>query len=311
MIDYATIPIGAKVADVSPNGTRLMDATEFEGDDAALASATNSIAAAAVDLSAERRERAMFADMRRRFGALPAGKVAILPDAAAGPGINFAALSGLREKMVRIKPGDLVSPEAFNAERYPVAIFLGGERYIKTVHHNSDGIDAINRYLTEGGTLVLLASGPYPMYYGDAVGEESGEADSILGRLGIPLSIYSENAPSYAKIENASAQTVMRSVPAELPFPENDPRLRASQPWDIDSADHYVPLLSVKDRNGKNYGDAAFYVELGSGPGKGGKVLYIWSSLLSSSEGDLLMYDALGWVLGKTISSSGGQSVSP
>ncbi|HEX3720687.1 MAG TPA: hypothetical protein VH595_22280 [Verrucomicrobiae bacterium] len=300
LIDYATIPMGATVADVSPNGTLLMDATEFDGDATALAATTNAIARAAVDFGVQQRERTMFADLRRRFGRLPAGKIAILPGAMAGPGANFAGLAGLREKMVRLKPDDFVSPEEFNATRFPVAVYLGEESYLKTVHQEGDGIAAIARYLSEGGTLALLASGPYPMYYGNAVGEESGNADPVLARLGIPLSIDSEVSPAQLKIHNESSQTILRSIPAKFAFPENDPRLRASQPGTVNSANDYVPLLRVVGENGRIYGDAAFYVELGSGPGKGGKILYVWSGLLASSEGNLIMYDALGWVLSRT-----------
>jgi hypothetical protein len=297
LIDYGTIPPGPTATAIDPNGTLLMAVTSFTGDEKALAAATNAITAAAIDLTAEQRDREMFAGLRRRFGALPPGRIAVLPDATAGPGANFAGLAGLREKLVLIKPDDLVSAEKFNAARFPVALYLGEERYLKTVHSKGDGIEALERYLTEGGTLVLLAGGPYPMYYGDP----AGGADPVLARLGIPLSIESEESPGSLKIRTWPAQIILHSIPAELAFPENDPRLRAIQPSTVDAADHYIPLLSVVGDDGRNHGDAAFYVELGSGPGKGGNVLYVWSSVLASSEGNLIMSEALRWVLDKSL----------
>ncbi|HEX4122488.1 MAG TPA: hypothetical protein VH619_17875 [Verrucomicrobiae bacterium] len=297
LIDYATIPAGAWGVGVDSEGALLMDATQFTGSASALAAATNAIAAAAIDRAVEQRDHAIFGNFRQRFGGLPGGKIALLLGATAGAGANFAGLAGLREKMVRIKSADLVSPDKFNAKRFPVAFYFGDEHYIKTVHQEGDGLAAISRYLKGGGTLVLLGSGPYPMYYGDTLGQGPGPADPVLARLGIPLSIEFEDAQSSLKVRTAPGQIILHSLPAEFPFRENDARLRAGRFSGMDSADHYVPLLSIVDQKGRDFGDAAFYVELRSGPGNGGKVLYVWSSLLASSEGNLIMSDTLSWIL--------------
>jgi hypothetical protein len=299
LLDYLTIPSGANVKAIDPNGALLMAVTAFRGDGNTLAAATNAMAAAAPELLAERREHEMFAGLRRRFAGLPAGKIAVLPGATAGPGANFAGLAGLRDKLVRLEPDDFVSPEKFNAARYPIALYLGDEHYLKTVHENGDGVAALERYLTEGGTLVLLAGGPYPMYYGDRLGGRAGGSDPVLAALGIPLSIGFEKSPGHLKIHTSAGQVIVHSVPAEFAFPENDPRLRASQ--SSNASGHYVSLLSVVGDDGRSHGDAAFFFEPGSGPAKGGKVFYIWSSLLTSSEGNLIMADVLSWVIEKTI----------
>jgi hypothetical protein len=56
----------------------------------------------------------------------------------------------------------------------------------------------------------------------------------------------------------------------------------------------YTPLLSVVDSKGKRYGDAAAYLEFSAGPLKGGRILYIWCTLLTHGRiGGTLLEDAL------------------
>jgi hypothetical protein len=169
-----------------------------------------------------------------------------------------------------------------------------------------------------------LASEPYPLFYGDQAGVELKQPTPLLAELGLPLTIE-ENSPEKARIEVVRGQTILKSVPFRFAFPPGEPQaragrisqenatfgmavndrdgvaLRAGQPSQYDSADHYLSLLTVVDGRGENRGDVAFYVELGAGPGHGGKVLYLWSTLLSSPQGDAVMGDTVSWVLHKSI----------
>jgi len=299
LLDMAMVPPGTTVKAVDPNGAWLMALTVFDGDAGTLAAASNALAAAAADAQDERRDRERMAALRTNFARLPEGKIALLPNPAGGPGANFAARTGLRQKWVRLGPRDFISPATFNAAKFPVAFFIGSEHYLRTVQEEGDGDAALKRYLKEGGTLVLLASGPYPLYYGDRVGAESGRATPLLPELGLPLTV--EDAPEGARIEAAAGQTILHSVPSRFAFPPGDPRVRAGQPSRYGAADRYQALLSVVDGQGRSHGDVAFYVELGSGPGQGGKVLCVWSTLLSSPQGGAIMGDAVSWVLEKAL----------
>ena len=225
LLDYADIPAGAPVTGMDPNGALLMAVT-LGNDPTASAAARKAMAAAAIDLAGERRERETLAQLRRRVGALPDGALALLPGPADGPAANFANLAGLRKKWVRLSPADFVSAEKFNAARFPFAFYLGGEEYLKTVRAEGDGIAALKRYLTEGGTLVLLASGPYPLYYGLRAGESSGQPDPVLPQLGLALSAAFEEAPAGLRIRTNPGQKLLHSVPGQFAFPEGDPRLR-------------------------------------------------------------------------------------
>jgi hypothetical protein len=110
-----------------------------------------------------------------------------------------------------------------------------------------------------------------------------------------------EDAPDGARIEAAAGQTILHSIPSRFDIPPGDPRLRAGQPSQYNPAHRYQPLLSVVDAQGRNHGDAAFYVELGAGAGQGGKVLYLWANLPASPQGNAIMGDALSWVLEKAL----------
>ncbi len=114
--------------------------------------------------------------------------------------------------------------------------------------------------------------------------------------MGLALSAAFEEAPAGLRIRTNPGQKLLHSVPGQFAFPEGDPRLRAARRSEIDPADRFVPLLTVADAGGHNRGEAAFYVELGAGPGKGGKVLYIWSTLLTSPEGNAILGDAMSWM---------------
>jgi hypothetical protein len=150
-LDRADVPAGASVKTVDPNGALLVAVTVFDGDAKALEVVTNSFAAAAVDVQGRRRDRERLQGLRQIFAQLPAGKIALLPEPKAGPSANFAARTGLCQKWTRLRPADFISADYFNATRFPVAFFLGGEHYLRTVKRDGDGDAALKRYLKEGG----------------------------------------------------------------------------------------------------------------------------------------------------------------
>jgi hypothetical protein len=92
-------------------------------------------------------------------------------------------------------------------------------------------------------------------------------------------------------------QGVIRSVPRVFPFPPGDSRLRGVNRSQVSSANRYVPWITALDPGGVTYGDAACFIEFGTGPAKGGKIIYIWSTLLSGPQGPSLMADAVSWIV--------------
>jgi hypothetical protein len=198
----------------------------------------------------------------------------------------------------------MVDPATFTATRFPVTFYLGSENYVKTVVTNGDGKAAITRYLAGGGTLVILGTGPFPLYYGYGPNDQPGPADPVLPGLGLPIYNAFEQAPLNLHMVVSTNQTIFRSVPSVFPFPPGDSRLRSINRSQVVSTHRYVPWLTVTGPTGQNYGDAAGFISFGSGPAKGGKILYIWSSLLSGPQGIALLSDALSWLMNATFNPS-------
>jgi len=148
---------------------------------------------------------------------------------------------------------------------------------------------------------VLFASGPFPFYYGYGPGGQTGPPDILLPTLGLPLENAFEQAPPNLRVVQYRGQSILSSSPAQFEFPPGDPRLRSVNRSRLNSANRYVPLLKVLDTQGRDYGDAAGYIEFRTGAAKGGKVLYIWCSLLSGPQGSAIMADAVTWILDGTL----------
>ncbi len=209
-------------------------------------------------------------------GALPQNSIAILPPAGSGPAANFVDRAGISEHAQTLTPDQVVDPQQFNAHRFGAALFAGAETYVNTVHAAGDAGDAVVRFVQEGGTLLLLSSEPWPMYYPRGPGETPGPADPLTLRLGLPLYNALETDPEeHIAVAMSPGQTVLRDVPLSLPYPPGDPRLRSIDRKALPAGARYTPIYTVRSQSGKDYGDAAGLVEL---PG-GGRMLYIWAGL--------------------------------
>jgi hypothetical protein len=185
------------------------------------------------------------------------------------------------------------------AEEYPVLIYAAGERYRRTVQRPGDVDDGLLRYLRAGGLLVVLPSGPMPFHY-DAEGR------GVAGneRLGLPLSVAGpdggwEEPPEGVDLRFVQVGRRLPHVPAEFPFPkQGDLRWRPFVRARLAEGDHVIPLIELRDAQGKHYGDAVAYVEHKASEPKGGRILYVWFRLLDSPRGEALLHDLFGWVGG-------------
>ena len=89
-------------------------------------------------------------------------------------------------------------------------------------------------------------------------------------------------------------------VPAEFPFPSSvDPRWRPFVRSQMAPGDLVVPLVDLRDGQGRHYGDAVVYAAYKTGEPKGGRVAYVWFSLLDVPQGETLLDDLLLFVAGK------------
>jgi hypothetical protein len=63
-------------------------------------------------------------------------------------------------------------------------------------------------------------------------------------------------------------------------------------------------LVKAAIPQGTDYGDAAAFIAFGTGPASGGKVLYIWSTLLSGPQGQPILIDTVSWIVNSKSSPS-------
>lgn len=300
-LDYAVLPPGHSLAGVDPKSTLVMSLTAFHGDAAGWEPVERVLTNASAAFIEDQRQMLALLALKSSFAQLPAGKIALLPLNTSGAAADFAATTGLDQKWVAITERQLIDTNQFNAARYPLAFHLAGENYVKTVLATNDGKAALTQYLAGGGTLVVLASGPYPFFYGYGPNDAPGPSDPLLPALGVPLRIKFEQAPAGIYLQRDTRQTILQSVPVDFPFPPGDQRLRSIDAAAVSASHRYVPLIRAVDNRGTNYGDAGAFLAFGSGPAAGGKLVYLWSTLLSGPQGPWVMRDVVSWIVNATL----------
>lgn len=296
LLDYAVLPAGRTIAQVNPNGTLVMGATSFAGGVSAWQPIQATLAAASAAFVAQQQEDLAVQALQPSYAQLPNNRIALLPLNTAGAAANFAAESGLRKKWTALTETQFVNPGIFNATNYPVAFYLGSENYVKTVLTPGDGKAAITNYLAGGGTLVILASGPFPFYYGYGPSDQAGPADPLLPNFGLPFEGF-EQAPAGIFMLRYTNQTILHSVSNQFAFPPGDQRLRAIIGPSVSPLNRYAPFIKAVDTQGNYYGDAACFISLGAGAGKSGRIVYVWTTLLAGPQGQEIMADIVSWIL--------------
>lgn len=148
---------------------------------------------------------------------------------------------------------------------------------------------------------MVLATGPFPFYYGYGPSDQPGPADPLLPALGLPIQVNFEQAPAGIVMQRYTNQSILLSVPSAFPFPPGDAWLRAVNRSSVSAANRYLPLIKAAVPQGTDYGDAAAFIAFGTGSAAGGKVLYIWSTLLTGPQGQSIMVDTVSWIVNATL----------
>ncbi len=296
LLDYAVLPAGRSLGALSVNGTMIMAVTEFTGTQTDWQSFQTALASASASfVRQELQEEAVLA-LQPYYATLPSGKIALLPMNTAGAAGNFAAATGLRNKWTALTEAQYVDTNYFNAARFPLAFYLGNENYVKTVNTVGDGKTTITNYLAGGGTLVVLASGPFPFYYGYGPNDQPGPSDPLLPTFGMPFKGF-EQAPPGIYMLRYTNQGILHSISNQFAFPPGDQRLRAINRTSVSSSNRYVPFIKAVDTSGNDYGDAAVFIAFGTDSGKNGRIVYVWTTLLSGPDGQAIMCDVVTWIL--------------
>ncbi|MCL5283720.1 MAG: hypothetical protein M1330_03280 [Armatimonadetes bacterium] len=234
------------------------------------------------------------AGLRDAAAAIPNNSFAILPpQGGASPVSAIFGMSGLNDKALILTPQQLVNASVFNSQKIKAAFDLDGEQYIQTVNAPGDAADALVQYLHNGGTLILMAGGPWPLFYPVGPGGQMAAAP-LTGRLGLPLVNTIETLPSESlQIEEVPGQTVFTGLPKTITYPNDNPRLRAITTSTFPAGVQYQPIYRVVGASGKDYGVAAALLTF---PG-GGRILYISDVLTTNAEySQPLVEDVIGFL---------------
>ncbi len=243
-----------------------------------------------------------------------------LREKEAGDGSSEAQLQKLKNKLSNTEIGILpgaespvvpwlltrlkIVPEAIswqelvedppNPDRVPILIYATDESFRETVNSTGDTLEALRRYMRNGGLLMVCPTGPAPFHQnleGDMIGRAAsvGLLIEIGGKNGIR---GWESPPENEKLTFVQPDRKLPNFPETLSFPEDgDLRWRPYNPDRLKEKDQYVPLLRLQNGEGKLLGDAIAYTELNATEPTGGRLLYCWFRLLQMEQSDALLFD--------------------
>jgi glycoprotein endo-alpha-1,2-mannosidase len=174
----------------------------------------------------------------------------------------------------RMGCADLINSKVFNASNFPVLIQIGGEHYNSSVNVTDDVTRALVRYLHEGGFLVCLPTGTWPLLYDDS---RKGVPHGITDILDLGIDNGFEQPPAGADLKFYVNKQALFGLPSPVSFPTNgDLRFRPINHSRVSPYDFYQPLVELWDGQKHYVGDAAAYVEHRTPSLLPGKSIYVW-----------------------------------
>ena len=176
--------------------------------------------------------------------------------------------------VLRLNWEDLIDPKKFNAQNFPLLIDVGREHYTSSVKVTDDVTWSLVRYLHEGGFLVSLPTGTWPLLYDDS---RKGIPFGITDKLGLGVDNCFEEPPAGINLRLYVNKSALRGLPPKADFPKNgDLRFRPANRSRVPDSDYYLPLVQLWGDQSQFYGDAAAYIEHRSVPLWPGKSVYVW-----------------------------------
>jgi len=221
------------------------------------------------------------ARLRQKYQSI---NIAVLPDPDS-TAFWWALEAGLKVTALTWRQ---VAAGRLRSERFDLLLYCAGETYQPTVDTAGDVDRALLEYLDAGGTLAVLPALPWPFYY-----DQSGQAVHGSGQFGLTIKMGWEAPPAGVKLKFVQPRRELPHVPASLPFPTGpDTRWRPMFPAGHKS---YVPLLQLRDGQGRHLGDAVVYAERAPA----GKLFYVWFGLLDVPQAERLLYDCFDYLADK------------
>ena len=315
MIENRGKPIGS----IAPTGCRIFSITSTDKTREQLADTLAALEDKRQEMIAHNEAVRALAELAPLFEPF-SGHVGVLPTPGTkNPRANAVAKmlheAGLAKHLVFLSKRDLINPRVFNTKNIWIALYLGSEDYCQTVRSEDDGDAALVNWLKGGGTLVSLASGPFPFYYNEkdksvvsapkfGLPISGSGAHGRLDTLDVAVTAGWEQPPEGLQLtfHLNSDQEVITNLPATIPW-----MAEADQRWRpifnvVDEGDSYVPIVTLKDQDGRKYGEAAALIDYKTGDLAGARVVYVWHTLRQSREyQSAILADLLRYLLTNTL----------
>lgn len=233
------------------------------------------------------------------LGTLFAGKpIGILPGWS---GASVLWLADADLELRELSPEDLLRPDLLHPTILPVLLYASHERYCQTVRDPGDADRALLNYLHAGGTLVVMSTGPYPFYY-----NEKGEPVRMAATFGLPMGSPREwlrsaqadpmlvanweQPPEGVELTFHFDTQALPELPPTAPFPANgDRRWRPATVAMTTEGDEYEALATLRDGQGRSYGEGICLVRHVHSEPRGARVLYVWMRMADVVGRDELM----------------------
>ncbi len=182
---------------------------------------------------------------------------------------------------------DLIDPKFFNASNFPVLVHIGKEHYTSSVKATDDVTRALVRYFRQGGFLVSLPTGTWPLLYDDS---RKSKPYAITDTLAMGVDNGFEQPPNVSDLSFHAKTNVLFGLRATAAFPRTgDLRFVPTRRTRVPATEVYTPLVQLKDSAGNCQGDAVSYIEHRTPSLSGGKSLYVWMRTAESFEPDVFL----------------------
>ncbi len=296
------LPKHSQLVGIRPNGNKLVAAScLMHMSPSTQDQLTDRLHRGAIELKTIEQYNEQIDALRRESASLAPDKIALLePLQQSNPAYTLLAQGLFLPKTDTLSPHQLISQSIFNGQRYPVVIYLDGEDYSVGRQHSQAILKALQVYLQSGGTLVLMAHLPFPLFYPVDSSNTELPADPLLPKLGLPIYNAIEVAPANVpRVGLVKDQKVLNGLPASFAYPQGDPRLRSIKAAQVPSGSTFQPIYQVNGATGTNYGAAAGLLTLPAKSGmRPGRILYISAKLIDDpTHGTPIICSALKWIV--------------
>ncbi|MFN3422855.1 MAG: hypothetical protein ACK40X_14170 [Armatimonadota bacterium] len=153
-------------------------------------------------------------------------------------------LLSMNAKVKTLSWEQIVDAKIFEPTNFPFAVYGGGESYRASVREENDVLKSLQRYVQDGGTLMVLPSQPMPFHYDETKMPER-KIVYHAPQLWLPLFVAWERPPQGKKLTFiVRDRKLMPNVPEKFPYPESgDLRWRPLLPEKAPLNSQVIPLI--------------------------------------------------------------------